>query len=86
MDTGQVQIVSIYQKKSTMDGALDASPKPIIVLATRTAVLPRATCSLSGESGTTPVPPLRPSMEFAASTPVTYAFSWDQDPCLDRTS
>jgi hypothetical protein len=24
-------------------------------------------------------------MEFAASTPVTYAFSWDQDPCLERT-
>ncbi len=85
MDTGQVRIVSIYQKKSTMDGALDASPKPIIVLATRTAVLPRAMYGSSGESCTMPVPSLRPNMEFAASTPVTYAFSWDQDPCLERT-
>ncbi len=69
-----------------MDGALDAPPKPSILLAARTAVLSRATCSSSGESGTTPVPPLCPSMEFAASTPVMYAFSWDQDPCLNRTS
>ena len=55
------------------------------VLNFETGDRPNATCSSSFGRGITPSSGLLPRTRFAASTPVTNAFSYDHEPCLVRT-
>eukprot|EP00965_Chrysotila_dentata_P212572 6187123-Pleurochrysis_carterae.AAC.2 len=67
-------------KKSAIDGPFARSPRPRSFCTRLTAERPNATCVSSSLSGITPDSTGRWRIAFAASMPVTNAFSWLHDP------